>query len=411
MQKFTKLTATLSVLLILCLMLSSCSFYRSYSINLPDTPNAEDIKDIPTPDSSLPDAPEKLDFGMVNTFDPKRALENLYAYDYAFNYLTFATSSKNSALFPSTELYLDACAYERNKALEEKFSFKFSPLTDKASTLAQDIANAKKNNTAYADIVAVTLADIAQFEGKDILCDISALPFIGNFADDPYLLIDNEYFVANEASILPSQTRVLFFNKSLLEKSGEDLPYLLLSSKKWTWEALSNYLENGGKLATSDNINKIIEATVKISDTEDEEEDKIAEKVKALIDSVSASVVKEDAKSKFLAGEVLFYLGTFADIIDITSNDTPCGLLPIPLFEEGDEYSDVHNAENVIAYACPKNASNIERSAFMIAAITQASQGSRANAFSKILDGSLLRDNGSRLSLGYIFNADTKIIY
>lgn len=406
MQKITKFTAALSVILILCFTLSSCSFYLSYDINLPDTPDADDIKDIPNPEVTSPEAPEKLDFGIVNTFDPSRSLENFYVYNYNFSYITVATTSKNSALFASTELYLDACVYERNKVLEEKFSFKFSPLTDKASTLVSDIASAKKNNTHYADLVAVSLADISAFEGKDILCDLSTLPFIGNCAESGSSFFENEYFIANEASILPSQTRVLFFNSELLSSLESDSPYALLSSKKWTWETLAKYLETGGKLATADNISKIIEATVKSSDGEGN-----AEKVKALANAISKSVINDDAKAKFLEGQALFYLGSFADILDITSKDTVCGLLPIPLFEEGDEYSDVHNAENVIVYACPKNAADIERSAFMIAAIAHASEGSRANAFSQILDGSLLRDNGSRLSLGYIFSAETEIIY
>ena len=415
MQKNTKITALLSILLIVCLALSSCSLYSSYDVDLPDIPKAEDINDIDDP--ALPDIkpPEKLDFGINDTFDPTKSLDGFYTYNYNFDYLTVATTSSNSALFTTTELYLDSCVYERNSHLEEKFSFKFTALTDKAATLAKDIANANKNNSSYADLVALSLADLSAFEDKDLLCDLSSLPFVGPLAESSKeseaLSLESEFFIANEASILPSQTRVLFFNTELLKTAKKESPYTLLSSKKWTWNALASYLEKDEKLASSDDIAKLIEATVKNAGADDAEKEAISKKIKELSDTLSASVVKTDAKAKFLAGEALFYLGTFADIIDVTSKDTVCGLLPLPVFEEGDEYSDVHDAKNVIVYACPKNATDIERSAFMIAAITAASEGSRANAFTRILDGSLLRDNGSRLSLGYIFGAEYEIIY
>lgn len=410
MQKKVKLSALLSVLLIVSLTFSSCgAFYITHKVKLPYSQSADDLSEITPPEAYTPELPDKLDFGITNAFDPKKSLEDFYNYTYNFDYLTVATSSENNSLFTTTQLYLDSSIYERNKALEEKYLFKFTTLTNKASALAKSITNAQKNNTVYTDIVAVALADIAEFEGKDILCDTKGLPFISSTTEgtinNKTFSLESDAFIASEASILPSRTKVIFFNAVLLEKLGAEEPYSLLSSNKWTWDAFAEYLSLGESLAATEDIAKIIEATVK---TEDEANQ---EKIKALSETISAHTVKDDAKNSFLAGKSLFYLGTFADILDITSQENACGLLPIPLFEEGDQYSDVHNAENITVFACPKNASDIERSAFILTAISAASKGSRANAFSQILDNKLLRDNGSRLALGYIFTAEIEVVY
>ncbi len=410
MQKKIKLSAVLSVLLIISMTFSSCgAFYSSHKVKLPYAQSADSLTEITPSKPHAPKVPEKMDFAISDTFDPKKSLEDFHNYNYNFTYLTVATSSENNSLFTNTQLYLDSSIYERNRVLEEKFSFKFTTLTNKASSLAQSISNAQKNNTAYTDLIAVSLADLTSFEGKNLLCDLSSLPFIGTSDDhavnNETFSLESDIFIANEASILPSQTKVIFVNTALIDELGADSPYTLLSSKKWTWDALAGYLALGGKLAAADDIAKIIEATVK---TDSEEN---PEKVMALAETLNASAVKNNAKDSFLSGESLFYLGTFADILELTSQETAYGLLPIPLFEEGDEYSDVHDAKNITVFACPKSASDIERSAFILTAIAAASKGSRANAFSQILDNKLLRDNGSRLALGYIFTAEIEVIH
>lgn len=84
--------------------------------------------------------------------------------------------------------------------------------------------------------------------------------------------------------------------------------------------------------------------------------------------------------------------------------------MPVPVFNEGDDYLDIHNASDVTVYACPKSAPDVERSAFLLAALGKASEGSRADAFLQILEGKFLYDNSSRLALGYIFAAKMRAI-
>lgn len=444
MRKTSKFISLFALLLTLSLTFSSCGvFFFSYDADISDRPSADGLEDIKTPESSDKVSPEILDFGITNTFDPKGALSKLYRYDYGFSYITVAVTNTNNSMFADTGLFLDSCIYDRNTAIESGLSLKFSTAKGSASNIVKETTSAQDSLTHYADLIAVPLSAVSLFKNKNILCDPSTLPFLSEadewLIDGSALSLEDERFVISEASFMPSKTKVIFFNTEMIESSGKDSPYTLISSNKWTWDALADYLGESGSLACAEDIEAIIRATVNVdteegadsdtSDTENTEStententeekgdseaetgDPTEEKIKELVALITANAVKKETKEKFLAGETLFYLGSFADISDFTSTDTVFGLLPVPVFNEGDNYSDIFSADDVTVFACPKSASDIERSAFLITAIAAASSGSRANAFYKILEESMLRDNGSRLSIGYIFRSDIKIIY
>lgn len=423
MRKTGRSAALLSALIIISIMLTSCSpLFISNKANLSGVPRAEDIIPIDTPEVIAPEAPERLDFGIENVFDPSGALADFYPFVYDIEYVTVATTVNNTPLFPTTESFIDACLYDRNSTLEAKYGFTFSALKDKSSALIKDFENAIKNNTFSADLLAVPVTEVSSFESKTVLRPISSLPFVNSSEEwmtDPETFgISGEYFMACEASLVPSRTRVIFFNEELVSAIKAKSPYTLLESGKWTWEALIERLGKHGKIATGDDLDALIEATASSSlaygsvtdNAEGAESTQKAEKLASIKETLTKALVTEDAKKKFIDGEAYFYIGTLADIADITSQETVFGLLPIPVFEKGDKYIDVHNASDVTVYACPKSVADTERSALLLAAIAAASEGSRAHAFSQILDNALLRNNGSRLSLGYIFSADTKII-
>lgn len=403
-----------STIIILCMCLSSCSaFGIAQKVTLPFSPSASDIVSHEPPTAELPSPPEALDFGIYDIFDPEKALEGFYSYDCNYGFVTVATNQKSSAFLTDTGLFLDACVYERNETLESKFNFTFSVPTEKdTSTLIKNLESAQKNKTKYADVIAVSLSDVPLFNGKDILYKSASLPFVGNLGsydiNNESFSLESEFFIINEASLLPSRTRVVFFNAELMSRAsvGKANPYSLISDKKWTWDALASYISKNYPLVTSDNVSKLINATV--TDKSDES----AAKAEAMLADLSENTAEtKDAKKSFLDGEALMYIGTLGDIVSISQSSVKYGLMPIPVFSEGDTYSDIHNASDITVYAVPKSSSDNERASFILAAMSECSVGSRTNAFSQILENKLLRDNGSRLALGYIFKSDIEIIY
>lgn len=408
-----KKISAFSLFIILSICLSSCSVFGTMEkVSLPYAPSASDIESPDTPSAELPTLPETLDFGIHDNFDPEGTLESIYAYDYSFGFITVATNQKSNSFATDSGLFLDSCVYERNEILQKKLNFTFSTLAEKnTATVIKNIESAQKNKTKYTDVVAVSLSDLHLFDGKDLFYKYSSLPF--SVGGEKYAInnktfsLENEFFTANEASVLPSRTRVIFINSDLMKTAsvGKADPYTLISSKKWTWDALESYISKTYPLVSADDVSKLINATVT------EKTDESDAKVKALLTEIAASTKEtKDAKKSFLDGEALMYIGTLADISKVSESGVKFGLMPIPVFSEGDSYKDIHNASDITVYAVPKIASDTERAAFMLAAIAECSVGSRANAFSQILESRLLYDNGSRLALGYIFSAEIKAI-
>lgn len=410
MPKTVRHLSAIALMIALSLVLSSCGvFFFSYDADLPNTPDKEDIPDIESPDPPEPELPEILDFGFADTFDPAAMLSLLHGYDFGSSYVIIAMTSRDSSMFTSSELYLDSGIYERNKALESTFNFKFSKINEDSETLLKNIKDRIKSGENYADILTMSLSSAYKFADAGLLDDLTKLPFINTsheyFSQSSDLGLDGNYFVAGSASYLPSQTRVLFFNRSELEKLEKSTPYSLITSKKWTWDALLGYLSNDTTLSTEQDLASLISATVRNTD------EIKRTKAKELSESFSALSVTEKAKESFVSGDSLFYLGTFADLTDFMDSENPIGIMPLPLFEEGDSYSNIRLASEVTVFACPKNSSDSERSAFLISAINAASNDYVESVFCRISQKGMLSDNGSQLSLGYIYTADTVIIY
>ncbi len=411
MRKMIKPTALLSVLLIISLMLSSCGiFYFSYEADKSEVPNADNLENIKDPEEpGTSDSPSHIDFGLSDKFDPSAMLDRFHTYDFEGAYITVATSSEKCSLFPDTGLYIDTSLYERSSALQEKFNMALTKFESDLDTLVKTLEDAESSGNHYADIVAIPLSAVSSFEGKDIFVKISTLPFIDEsaeyFSENKNYLVTGDYFIGGSASIRISDTKVIYFNTELIKSLEADSPYSLLSSKKWTWDKLCEYLSSNNAFAAEEDLLPIIKATVKnASDTSDADAAALAEKL-------SASLVSENAKEKFLGGEALFYLGDLADASDFSKTDTVFGLLPIPLFEEGDDYKRFHHSDDITVFACAKSSPDYERAAFIISAANAASCGAMESLFFSVTENNFLRDNGSNLSLGYICSAETAVIF
>ena len=400
--------------LILCVSLTSCSaFGIAQKVTLPYSPSADSLKSPEMPSVELPSVPEAIDFEIYDTFDPVGALSKMYAYNYNDQYITVATSRQDSSFITGSGLFLDNCVYERNSTLETSLHFKFSALNEKdTETIIKNLETAQKNRTKYTSVFAIPLSDVSLFDGKDVLYKVSSLPFMGNAdsyeINNSTALLENDYFILSEASILPSRTRVVFFNTTLMKTASikKADPYTLISSKAWTWEALEKYISKTHPLVTSDDVSALVNATILEASEEN------TAKAAKIIEKIAASTEKfDDPKKNFLNGNALMYIGTLADIAEISESDIDFGILPIPVFEEGDNYSDLHSASDVTVYAVPKGVNDAEEAAFIISAIAECSAGSRTNAFAQILESKMLTTNGARLAFGYIFTADIKIIY
>ena len=411
MRNIFKPTAFLSVLIIMSLMLSSCGvLYFTYEADAPSIPNADGLEDIKDPENpDISGSLNAVDFGFTNKFDPATVLSRFHPYDFEGAFVTVATSSDKCTLFPNTGLYVDSNLYSSASVLQDKFNMSLTKFSSELEELVKTLENAEATGNNYADIVALPLSAVPSFEGKDIFVKISSLPFIDEsaeyFSENKNYQITGDYFIGGSASYRISDTKVIYFNTELMKSLGVESPYSLTSAKKWTWDKLCEYLSSGKYFAAEEDILPIIKATVKNAG------EKSDAKAAALAEKLNASLISENAKEKFLGGEALFYLGDLADASDFSKTDTVFGLLPIPLFEEGDDYSAVRHSDDITVFACAKSSPDHERAAFIISAINAASHGAMESLYLTVTENSFLRDNGSNLSLGYICAAETAVVF
>jgi hypothetical protein len=408
MRKTLKITALLSILLITSLLLSSCGvFYFRYEAE--SVPNADALEDIDGPLPPIINSPSHVDFGMSDSFNPEAMLERFHSYNFDGALVTVATSGDKNPLFPDSGLIADANLYTVSGALQEKFDISLTKFSSELKDLIKTLDTAHSSGNNYADIVAIPLSAVPSFEGKNIFYKISSLPFINGdaeyFSENENLEITGEYFIAGSASYRISDTKVIYFNTEMLESLGAKSPYTLLSSKKWTWNRLIDYLSLGKGIAAQDDIFSLIMAT---SDEKSRAVDTVAA---YLTEKIAPSLISENAKDKFLGGEALFYVGTLGEIDELNKSDTAYGLLPIPLFEDGDDYKRFHHSDDITVFACAKSSPDPERAAIVISAANASCYGSFESFFFTATKNSFLRDNGSNLSLGYICSGENAVIF
>ena len=408
MRKTLKFTALLSLFLIISLLLSSCGvFYFKYEAE--SVPNADALEDIDSPSPPNIKEPSYVDFGISDNFDPVAMLENFYTYNYNGDYVTVATCSDKNPLFPDSGLIADANLYTVSEALQKKFNISLTKFPSELKDLIKTLDKAESSGNNYAHIVAIPLSAVSSFEGKDIFFKISSLPFINKdaeyFSENEDLGITSEYFIGGSASFRISDTKVIYFNTELIKSLGGELPYTLLSSKKWTWDKMCEYFALGKGFAAEDDILSVIAATAA------EKGEGADAAVSSVAEKISASVISENAKESFLSGEALFYLGTLGESDELSKADNLYGLLPIPIFEEGDDYKRFHHSDDITVFACAKSSPDLERAALVISAANASCYGSVESFFFSAAKNSFFRDNGSNLSLGYICSGKNAAIF
>lgn len=154
---------------------------------------------------------------------------------------------------------VDDAVYNRNRMLEEKFNFNMNvtemPLDDLLSTV-QKIATSNDNEYHVSYIRGYYLASAV----SGGLC--------ANLYEVPYLQLDQPwwnqsvvsnasigedddtlYFALNDLSLCSFDlTWTVFFNETMMESLGQDMPYDLVREGKWTIDEFHNLIKIGANL-------------------------------------------------------------------------------------------------------------------------------------------------------------------
>lgn len=159
-----------------------------------------------------------------------------------------------SGYYQTTDVYVEAmngepfndAIYERNRIIEENYDIKisYSDSDDVQSTVLKSVSA----GDYLCDIAFGSWGNMVQLGSKKCLIDITAMNYID--LTKPWwdqnvvkstAIAKKVYYATGELSTLDNScTRMVYFNKKMIEDYSLDLPYTLVNDNTWT---LENYIK------------------------------------------------------------------------------------------------------------------------------------------------------------------------
>lgn len=363
----------------------------------------------------------------------------------------FASDEENG------ELINDA-TYQRMRAAEEKLGIKINDIKGGVHGDSSVLrASVMANNGAY-DCAFVNMFGAANVSQGGFVMNLKnietlelAQPWWDQNAVNDLSIAKKLYMVTGDIEIMYKKSiGIILFNKQMISDYGLDLPYNLVTEKKWTIDKMiemakgtSKDLNGDGKRDKNDQFGflyysdvialGIIGGGVEMV-TKDENDlpaltffsDRtvsIWEKYTSLFYDTELSYTdnNEDVlKPMFIAGQALFDYNEFHAIEQLRQMDTDFGILPIPLYDENqDSYYHTINPHVGSVLVVPVDCPDLERVGYTLDVLGAESKNILTPAYYEVyLKTKGARDNDSeviidlvlatlRYDLGYMYNWGT----
>lgn len=342
----------------------------------------------------------------------------------------FITAPNTSYLEPEdVSTSASKIAYERNRALEERYEIALSTSTKDANLMLEETKNAVAAGSYYSDFLMVPLYMMGHFKSAGVLENLRSLPYLD--MSQPYFYQESvealsagytTWGISGYASVSPSDMSAVYFNRDLVEKAGLDMPYSLVSDGKWTWDAFFTYVTGTQALNAMDETPRFYTVTAQNTAS------RLADLVFAscdnryvlsgelLIPSVSFTTesaapaldyanriyadersITDDtagASNCFSRGESLFLIDYVYVSSWLTNSAANWGLLPLPKLLEADKhYTLVSNTS--LVFSVPVGTVNNELASILLSAINASSYQKLNDAYVEHSMIYTLRDNES----------------
>ena len=320
-------------------------------------------------------------------------------------------------------------AYERNRALEDRYEIYLSASVKDAFQMLEETKNAVAAGTYYSDFLMVPLYMMGHFKSAGVLENLRSLPYLD--MDQPYFYKESvdalsagftTWGLSGYASVSPSDLTAVYFNRDLVSLAGMDMPYDLADTGKWTWDALYTYV------AAVQTLNSQKESPRYYTVTAQNTASRLADLVYAscdnrfalsgemLIPSIAftadsaapaleyASQIYADDRSItddsagaagcFSRGESLFLIDYVYVTTWLTNAAADWGMLPMPKQTEADKYRTLVSNTSLV-FTVPAGTVNNELASVLLSAINAASYHKLNDAFVEHSMIYTLRDNDS----------------
>ena len=350
---------------------------------------------------------------------------------------------------------LNDAVYNRNREIEEQYDIK---ITATASNGSSENANEiTKWILAGDDAYDVVIPGMNQFGAvlmAGVLVDLNEVPHIGwdkpwwdqNLIND--LSIDGKlYGMMGDICISTiKSTRILMFNKAMVDDYTLESPYALVRDNKWTLDKMYEMSQNvsedingDGIMDKSDKYGYLVQKTATVnlffsagenmsaknsddipfvSLADNERAVNVVTKIMDILTSDSVHVGEDaDLKIMFEEGRGLFFSEVLNLVETMREADINFGVIPVPKYNENqDAYHHFSDTWCMSLLGVPKTNSDLARTGVILEAMCALSHDTLVPAFYTInLEGKFLRDaeseemleliNGTRvISMDEMFN-------
>ena len=431
-------------------LLSVMLFLQSCSLIIINDPTADGRDPLDTDDSyetvqpadpSLGDIPPKVDSDKTHRAYADAYLKSVSdnGYDLAGTTVFISTPYESVIGDESQPDVYSKAKYERNRAVEKALGIRLATTVTDATALFDSLQSSIKADEYFADLILLPQKDIGTFAAANLLFNLRSAPFLD--LTQPYFdaasvdaatAAHKTYAVAGPASFEETALSAVYFNRSLLEQHGLDMPYASVYNGTWTWDEFFRYCAavsdiNGvtdtriysystqyAAPYTPANVffscggtfvNSRVGSTPKIAFSQEDSDP--ANVITRLYTDLNRNRDTENGLNGFYTGQSMFLLDRLYLMSWIPNSEDDWGILPMPkLSEEQKDYISLAD-ESVLFFAMQKNTINAETASVVLSALNAASYGVLTDAYVDLALRNMLRDNDSANMLEIIAHSRT----
>ena len=360
-------------------------------------------------------------------------LRRITGVGYDFEGASFIIASpRTELLHPTTadNSYFSA-VLERNNTVEDALNIRITSTAVDEESFFDQLHASVLADEYFADLLMIPEGKIGTFAAGGVLTNLKSMPLLD--LTQPYYDADSieaatagnvVYAAAGQASREVTALDAVFFNRTLFEENGVDIPYSLVYEGRWTWDAffatassvsgINAYAAANGidpfssysfqyaeELLPSAIYYSCGERFVRSTDGSSpvlllsEDTADAAAAVAALFADPNAHKDTASGVARFHSGKSLYLLDRLYLMSWMPDSSHDWGILPLPkLTEEQENYITLAD-DSALFFAVQSGAARTARTSVVLSALNASSYGVLTEAYVDYSMNHLLRDNDS----------------
>ncbi len=333
---------------------------------------------------------------------------------------TIASTASLVYVPESKDTNYKAAIDERNRMFEKKCAAQLLQFNDNEDIMLRTAHLNLLSGVYYTDLFSIPQKDLGRFAAQGILLKTSSLvgaDFSAEWYDSSMMMqaaySSEGYGIYGDFNRDIATYYCLYVNRELLSAAGLKMPYDSVKDGTWTWDELISMLRsnadiNGAVAVSSSNMGLLTKAVYKSGgnsfvDTAVGKEPSLAFNnersagVMSLLRRIGGyktlyneNAESGSARSDFMQGKSLFYIGTVGEMKTITTMSPDWCILPLP--------KTISSNDSYYSYVSPEHA------------VIAVYAGSQCGDITEVIDALYASSTGGYLSDAYYYELiDTSI--